>query len=46
VAIPQSSLDKLGITDRDMIISGAKRIYNNKGKSTYSIDVKKGEKKI
>lgn len=46
VAIPQSSLDKLGITDRDMIISGAKRIYNNKGKSTYSIDVEKGEKKI
>lgn len=40
VAIPQSQLDALGITDADMIISGAKRIYNLQGKTTFSGDVK------
>ena len=40
VAIPQSQLDALGITDADMIISGAKRIYNLQGNTTFSGEVK------
>ncbi len=40
VAIPQSQLDALGITDADMVISGAKRIYNLQGNTTFSGEVK------
>lgn len=40
VAIPQSQLDALGITDADMVISGAKRIYNLWGNTTFSGEVK------
>lgn len=40
VAIPQSQLDALGITDADMVISGAKRIYNLQGRTTFSGKVK------
>lgn len=40
VAIPQSQLDALGITDADMVISGAKRIYNLQGDTTFSGEVK------
>ena len=40
VAIPQSQLDALGITDVDMVISGAKRIYNLQGNTTFSGEVK------
>ena len=40
VAIPQSQLDALGITDADMVISGAKRIYNLQGRTTFSGEVK------
>lgn len=40
VAIPQSQLDALGITDADMVISGAKRIYNLLGNTTFSGEVK------
>ena len=40
VAIPQSQLDALGITDTDMVISGAKRIYNLQGNTTFSGEVK------
>lgn len=40
VAIPQSQLDALGITDADMVVSGAKRIYNLQGNTTFSGEVK------
>lgn len=40
VAIPQSQLDALGITDTDMVISGAKKIYNLQGRTTFSGEVK------
>lgn len=44
VAIPQSQLDALGITDADMVISGAKRIYNRSGKVSLSTEIKEGDK--
>lgn len=45
VAIPQSQLDALGITDSDMVVSGAKRIYNRSGKFSISTEVKEGDKR-
>ena len=45
VAIPQSQLDALGITDADMVISGAKRIYGRSGKVSISTEVKEGDKR-
>lgn len=45
VAIPQSQLDALGITDADMVISGAKRIYDRSGKVSISTEIKKGDKR-
>lgn len=45
VAIPQSQLDALGITDADMVISGAKRIYDRSGKVSLSTEIKKGDKR-
>lgn len=45
VAIPQSQLDALGITDADMVISGAKRIYNRSGKVSISTEIKEGDKR-
>lgn len=45
VAIPQSQLDALGITDADMVISGAKRIYDRSGKVSLSTEIKKEEDK-
>lgn len=45
VAIPQSQLDALGITDADMVISGAKRIYVRSGKVSISTEIKEGDKR-
>lgn len=45
VAIPQSQLDALGITDVDMVISGAKRIYDRSGKVSLSTEIKEGDKR-
>lgn len=45
VAIPQSQLDALGITDADMVISGAKRIYDRSGKMSLSTEIKEGDKR-
>lgn len=45
VAIPQSQLDALGITDADMVISGAKRIYDRSGKVSISTETKEGDKR-
>lgn len=45
VAIPQSQLDALGITDVDMVISGAKRIYDRSGKASLSTEIKEGDKR-
>lgn len=45
VAIPQSQLDALGITDEDMVISGAKRIYDRSGKVSLSTEIKEGDKR-
>lgn len=45
VAIPQSQLDALGITDADMVISGAKRIYNRSGEVSLSTEIKEGDKR-
>lgn len=45
VAIPQSQLDALGITDVDMVISGAKRIYDRSGKVSISTEIKEGDKR-
>lgn len=45
VAIPQSQLDALGITDVDMVISGAKRIYDRSGKMSLSTEIKEGDKR-
>lgn len=45
VAIPQSQLDALGITDADMVISGAKRIYDRSGKVSISTEIKEGDKR-
>lgn len=45
VAIPQSQLDALGITDADMVTSGAKRIYNRSGKVSLSTEIKEGDKR-
>lgn len=45
VAIPQSQLDALGITDADMVISGAKRIYDRSGKASLSTEIKEGDKR-
>lgn len=45
VAIPQSQLDALGITDADMVISGAKRIYDSSGKVSISTEIKEGDKR-
>lgn len=45
VAIPQSQLDALGITDADMVISGAKRIYDRSGKVSLSTKIKEGDKR-
>lgn len=45
VAIPQSQLDVLGITDADMVISGAKRIYDRSGKVSLSTEIKEGDKR-
>lgn len=45
VAIPQSQLDALGITDADMVISGARRIYNYSGKVSLSTEIKEGDKR-
>lgn len=45
VAIPQSQLDALGITDADMVISGAKRIYDCSGKVSLSTEIKEGDKR-
>lgn len=47
VAIPQSQLDALGITDADMVISGAKRIYDRSGKVSLSTEIKEeGKRKL
>lgn len=45
VAIPQSQLDALGITDADMVISGAKRIYDRSGNVSISTEIKEGDKR-
>lgn len=45
VAIPQSQLDALGITDADMVISGAKRIYDRSGNVSLSTEIKEGDKR-
>lgn len=45
VAIPQSQLDALGITDADMVTSGAKRIYDRSGRVSLSTEIKKGDKR-
>lgn len=45
VAISQSQLDALGITDADMVISGAKRIYDRSGKVSISTEIKEGDKR-
>lgn len=45
VAIPQSQLDALGITDEDMVASGAKRIYDRSGKVSLSTEIKKGDER-
>lgn len=45
VAIPQSQLDALGITDADMVMSGAKRIYDRSGKVSLSTEIKEGDKR-
>lgn len=45
VAIPQSQLDALGITDADMVISGAKRLYDRSGKVSLSTEIKEGDKR-
>ncbi len=45
VAIPQSQLDALGITDADMVISGAKRIYDRSGKVSLSTEIKEGDER-
>lgn len=45
VAIPQSQLDALGITDADMVVSGAKRIYDRSGKVSISTEIKEGDKR-
>ena len=45
VAIPQSQLDALGITDADMVIFGAKRIYDRSGKMSLSTEIKEGDKR-
>lgn len=45
VAIPQSQLDALGITDADMVISGAKRIYDRSSKVSISTEIKEGDKR-
>lgn len=45
VAIPQRQLDALGITDADMVISGAKRIYDRSGKVSISTEIKEGDKR-
>ena len=45
VAIPQSQLDALGITDADMVISGVKRIYDRSGKVSISTEIKEGDKR-
>lgn len=45
VAIPQSQLDALGITDADMVISGAKRIYDRSGRVSLSTEIKEGDKR-
>lgn len=45
VAIPQSQLDALGITDADMVMSGAKRIYDRSGKVSISTEIKEGDKR-
>lgn len=45
VAIPQSQLDALGITDADMVISGAKRIYDRSGEVSISTEIKEGDKR-
>lgn len=45
VAIPQSQLDALGITDADMVISGAKRIYDRSGTVSLSTEIKEGDKR-
>lgn len=45
VAIPQSQLDALGITDADMVISGARRIYDRSGKVSISTEIKEGDKR-
>lgn len=45
VAIPQSQLDVLGITDADMVISGAKRIYDRSGKVSLSTEIKEGDER-
>lgn len=45
VAIPQSQLDALGITDADMVIYGAKRIYDRSGKVSISTEIKEGDKR-
>lgn len=45
VAISQSQLDALGITDADMVISGAKRIYDRSGKVSLSTEIKEGDKR-
>lgn len=45
VAIPQSQLDALGITDADMVILGAKRIYDRSGKVSLSTEIKEGDKR-
>lgn len=45
VAIPQSQLDALGITDADMVMSGARRIYDRSGKVSLSTEIKEGDKR-
>lgn len=45
VAISQSQLDALGITDADMVASGAKRIYDRSGKVSISTEIKEGDKR-
>lgn len=45
VAIPQSQLDALGITDADMVTYGAKRIYDRSGKVSLSTEIKEGDKR-
>lgn len=43
VAIPQSQLEALGITDQDMLVAGGRRQYDTSGRTSFSADVKEDD---